>query len=222
MPWRNAQALHIFVPSAQPMENWVEQILGTVVRPLNEEFNASIGWMWVTRYIQGSDHLPITIKEHFLAQPIPNHFLLSEPYSYRYIVFRLSVEGDKRQALHQMALQLTEAAGLYAVPWVDYDIVGDLGNDRFVHEGATEEERTLRAKLVANFIDATVRLMLNSLIEENGQWKLESNTHELNPDKSFFQSIHHLFCNLTNVPTFIHLQIRPSKYPMDLKYPIQF
>lgn len=222
MPWRNAQALHIFVPATQPMDNWVEQILGTVIRPLHEEFDTSIRWIWVTRYIQNLEQLPDSVKDHFSIQAVPDRFLLPGPYSYRYIVFRVSVEEDKKQTLYQRALQLVEAAGFYVVPWVDYDIVRDLGNNRFIHEGATEEERVHRARLVANFIDATVRLMLDSLIEENGQWKLEPNTHKYNPDGSLFQSMHHLFCNATDVPIFIHLQIRPSKYPVDLKYPLQF
>lgn len=222
MPWRNSQALHIFVPTEQPMENWVEQILGTVVRPLNEEFGSSIRWMWVTRYIQDYVRLPGQIKSYFGHDPIPDHYLIQGPNPYRYIVFRLSVEEEKRQELHQMALDLTEAAGLYVVPWADYDVVGDLGMDRFIHEGADGEKRDLRAKLVANFVDATVRLMLHSLIEEKGQWKLEPNTHEQNPDGSFFQSVHHLFCNATDVPTNIYLGIQPARYPGLFKFPVKF
>jgi hypothetical protein len=205
------------------MDNWVEQVLGAVIRPLNDEHGGHIHWMWMTRYILPLNGLPGNVTSHFATEPIPESFLIQEPNRYRYVLFRLSADDAQRQQIHNAALQLAKGAGFYSVPWVDYDVVGDLGNNRFIHDAASENERIERARLVANFIDATLRLMLHSLVEEDGQWKLEPNSDTTqNPKGSFFQSVHHLFCNATNVPLSIRLSIQPSPIPLPIEFPVKF
>lgn len=45
--------------------------------------------------------------------------------------------------------------------------------------------------------------MLDAIQKDaQGRWQLEQNEDKKeNPEGSFFQSVHHLFCNATNVPT---------------------
>jgi len=217
MAWQDARALHVFVPADQHHANWVEQILGTVVRPLDDDFGDSIRWLWVTRYaepieVARRDDVGKYTKNH----PIPNTHV-TEEQTVRYItfrVFRLSAEQEVKQEIEKKAVELAQDAGYWVVPWVDFDVTSDkqLGSDRFIHKEADSEKRAARARLVVSFVDATIRLMLHSLVEEDGQWKLERNTHGENPDGSFFQSIHHLFCNATNVPLSVQVLIAASPY----------
>lgn len=203
MPWRDAYGLHIFAPSGQSHENWVEQILGSVIRPAYQEFGEQIQWMWVTRYIEPLEFARRdAIGEYCQKNPIPSNYVTHHngtPYC-RYAVFRLSVDSVSKSQIQQECLALAEKAGFWVVPWTKYDMVADLGSDRFIYPGAADLEREGRAFLVARFVDATVRLMLHSLVEEGGQWKLELNTSDQNPAGSIFQSIHHLYCNTTGVP----------------------
>lgn len=76
-------------------------------------------------------------------------------------------------------------------------------------------------------MDATLHLMLDALIEDDqGQWQLETNTNAQNPHGSLFESIHHLFCNTTNVPTTIGIAVAgtsiqlstPWMQPINLRF----
>ncbi len=198
MPWRDAQALHIFVPPQEPYgDNWVEQILGTTVLPLYQQFTDDIRWMWVTRYTGLYDEAAPPVE-----CSIPEYFRTDKRY--RYIVFRVSARDEVQQEVKTQAIRKATEGGCFADlrGWLDYDVVADLGKDRFIKAMATAEERTRRARLIANFVDATVRLMLDALVQdEGGKWRLEQNQDEQNPHNSFFESVHHLFCNATWVPT---------------------
>jgi hypothetical protein len=203
MSWHDAWELHIYAPSEEPYgENWVEQVLGTIVRPLHEQYKDDIRWTWVTRY-----------AGQYNPSAPPYGYELPEQYhangGYRYILLRVSIKDESKESLHDQAIQLARTAGCFTNPngWINYDVRGDLGNDRFVRADAGLEDRARRAQLIAYFIDATVKLMLDSIIQtDDGRWILEPNAHHVqNPEGSFFQSVHHLLCNLTGVPTFVLL-----------------
>jgi len=208
MPWRDSHALHIFAPIEEPYgNNWVEQILGTTVKPLYERYRKDIRWLWVTRYSDryNEENPPV-------GCPLPERHRSNGDY--RYIIFRASVKDESKESLHAEALQLAKAAGCYTDPggWLAYDVVADLGSDRFISSDAHYEERAQRAQLIAYFIDATVKLMIDALVQDkNGRWSLEQSNHTQNPKGSFFESVHHLLCNATGVPTTVLLIIRDNQ-----------
>jgi hypothetical protein len=198
----NPQALHIYVPLEQPYgDNWVEQVLGEVVRPVYEQFKGEIEWMWITRYSGSYDH----------NTPPPYGDALPDRYRsngyYRFVLFRANVSSTTNAAFQRQVIEHAEQAVCFVEPgWVDYDIVKDLGSDRFIRADADQEERATRADLIAQFINATVKVMLDMLaVDESGRWMWEPSVHEQNPNGSVFESVHHLFCNATNVPTTVLL-----------------
>jgi hypothetical protein len=208
MSWRDVQSLNIFAPANQfYQDNWVEQILGTTIKPIYEQYEDDIRWLWVTRYAgKYNEAKPPT------GTQIPEEYLLNGHY--RYIWFRISILEDTKEQLQDDLLGLANSAGCYIHPngWMDYDVVNDLGSNRFIIKGANTPERINRAKKVAYFIDATVRLMLDMLIEEKpGLWVFESNENEQNPNGSVFESVHHLFCNSTQVPTTVILSVQNNE-----------
>lgn len=199
MHWYNSHSLHIYAPSREPYgKNWVEQLLGEVIKPLLSEYDRSISWLWVTRYAGPYDE-----AKPPQGVPLPDNFRAAGVY--RYIVLRLHVSPEARDAVHQTAIRLAQNAGCFIEPrgWFPYEPVEDLGGDRFIRNDAEPQDRNERARLVALFVDATVRLMLHSLTrDDDGKWMPEPNAiHDQNPQGSFFQSVHHLFCNATAVPT---------------------
>lgn len=203
MSWDDSQALHIFAPSREPYkENWVEQILGDIVKPIITEFDDAISWIWVTRYAGPylDDNLPVGIS-------IPQEFHAND--FYRFVVFRLHVNSDFREAVQTKTIELVRNAGCFSDPrgWIQYDPVGDVGGDRFIRNDAERSERTERARLIISFVDITIRLMLHSLSkDEFDRWVIEPNMiPEQNPKGSMFESVRHLFCNATGVPTTVLL-----------------
>jgi hypothetical protein len=195
MNWLDAKALHIFSPDTQVNNlNWVEQILGDVVLPLLTQFGQKIEWIWLTRYMDNynQDNPPVGYK---LTDEYKGHGF------YRYVVFRCSVDKSIEPELHLLAQNLAKEKGYFAPEWLIYNVVDDLGNDRFAPTDASSQFRQDRAHLVVRLIDSTVRLMLHSLIrDEKGMRRLEKNVSPQNPNGSIFESLHHLFCNASGVP----------------------
>ena len=63
---------------------------------------------------------------------------------------------------------------------------------------------------MARLVDSVVRLHLDSIVSDQaGKWALESNNDKKeNPMGSFFESVHHLMCNSSGVPTSVLLRVR--------------
>lgn len=203
MSWNDAQALHIFVPPREPFnENWVEQILGDVVKPIIAEYDDAISWIWVTRYADqyAADNPPVGVL-------IPQEF--HSDGRFRFVVLRLHVDPDFREAVQARTIALLQNTGCFSDPrgWIQYDPIGDVGGDRFIRNDAEQSERAERARLIISFVDITIRLMLHSLSkDESNRWVIEPNMiPEQNPKGSMFESVRHLFFNATGVPTTVLL-----------------
>lgn len=83
----------------------------------------------------------------------------------------------------------------------------DLGGDRFLATTRTDKSVADRAYLVLSYLHIIAELMIDHLIYQGkGYWVLESSTDDReNPNGSNFESLHHLFCNMTQVPLSILL-----------------
>ena len=203
MPWYNAQALHIFAPSRDPFgQYWVEQILGEVLRPVLADYDNVISWVWVTRY-SGK----YTDNDPPLGIAVPQEFHTNGWF--RYIVLRLHANSGLRESVHSRTVELAQACGCFTDPrgWIQYDPIKDVGGDRFIRNDADHSQRIERARLIVQFVDTTIRLMLHSLSRDTaGNWLTEPNMiPKQNPKGSIFESIRHLFCNATGVPTTVLL-----------------
>lgn len=199
MTWYKSNTLRIFVPAIDPFgDNWVEQILGAVIKPIVDKYLNHISWLWITRYSN-----PYHVDKSSSGYLLPEQFCVDD--CCRFVKFRLHADEIVRAELHQEVMQLAKSELCFPEPngWILYNPIEDLGSNRFIRADATTEERSQRAKLIVFFMDATIRLMLNSLsCDDSGKWSLEPNElKEQNPNGSFFESAHHLFCNATGVPT---------------------
>jgi hypothetical protein len=194
----------VFVPWSLPYDqtNWVEQILGEIVLPVMNEYSFQIDAVWMTRYIDSMSREPYQgLHQPFLRQQQDGQEF------WRHVKLRFLLTGEPTLFKSQFLTLIREAGCIAPSGWQDYDLVDDLGQKRFVEPQASYDERVERAYLVFRFIDATTRLMLDAIRKDvNGLWHLEENEDKQgNPEGSFFQSLHHLFCNATNVPTLANL-----------------
>ncbi len=199
MTWRDVQALHIYFPPHRLHAHWGNEIIGKVIKPIVEGY--AIRWLWITRYLQAvadTPHLSIPLDYQFVTPDAPN-----VPRN-AFILFRLSIEN---KAAQQRTVEVARTAGYHVLDWTDYDVVDDLGKNRFIHADASDVERVERAYQIAMFMSTAATLLVYSLKEDNGEWQIEANSDKTNnPDGSFFQSVHHLFCNTTEVP--LSVQVR--------------
>jgi hypothetical protein len=188
----------IFVPTTVPFDTptWAETVIGGIIAPtLGHE--PGLRWFWFSRYCcsaeRDSDDCDISaIPDEFR---LPNGLLRS-------VRFRYSITDERCQAFESSCQFNISNLGCWVSDFRTFDFTGDLGSDRHVGGERTELRRQTRAQLVAEFYHAISRLVVHALIgpDELGRYELETNDSPQNPLDSSFETLHHLFCNITDVP----------------------
>lgn len=198
-----ARQTRIFVPPTRLYDEatWAETLLGRVIAPLTHE-HPSLLWFWFSRYVQERDEDvgDCDISQIPASFEFPGSLLCS-------VRFRYALPEEDRLSFEARAQELIDASGARVSDFREYDWVGDLGGDRFVGEDRSDVRRQIRAELVVAFCTAVSRLTLDCLRGpgRKGRYRLEENDSPQNPYGSSFESLHHLFCNMTDVPTFVLL-----------------
>lgn len=195
----------IFVLPQEPHETFVETLVGRTIAPLCQVFSAALKWFWFTRYTQiigqpGEDRgdcdfdaIPPQYKLGFVGNP-PLH---------RSVRFRFGVIDDAAQEVVQSLGNLIAANGYAHSGVIEWNQLNDAGSGRFLAtENTTPARQVQRAALVTEYYYSICRLFSDALVgpDENNCFRLETNSHEQNPNKSTFESLHHIFCNITEPP----------------------
>lgn len=90
----------------------------------------------------------------------------------------------------------------------DLTLVADLGGDRFLGPGLQDRRAEDRALLVLKYLHSVAELMCDAIRKgDDGYWYAEPSQSKENPEGNIFQSLHHLFCNMTQVPLYAYLSI---------------
>ncbi|TXT21539.1 MAG: hypothetical protein FD138_4050 [Planctomycetota bacterium] len=198
----------LFVQSNEAQSDWAETLIGRVFRPLTTEFAESLHWFWFSRYGSSADdsgdcdiaQIPAEYKQPVQPGDIGYH---------RSMRFRFSISDDRQPDFERRGQQLINDNGYRISDFRPYDYVGDTGNNRFLGTENRQPGRAeQRAILATNFYAAISRLVIDALVgpDDQGRYRIESNDDQLqNPRGSTFQSLLHLFCNITNVPTDIYV-----------------
>jgi len=187
----------IFVPNAVPYngETWAETLLGRVIQPLLQS-HPTIHWFWFSRY-----YAPPSIDSGDCdINFVPKEFQINE--SLRSFRFRFALPDSDTQTFEENGSLRIKDEKCVISDWRDYGLVADLGGNRFVGEVRDNARRTERANLVVSFLHSLSKLVLHTLIgpDTEGRFHIESNDDRQNPLYSSFNSMHHLFCNITAVP----------------------
>ena len=197
----------VFVPFREPEEGWAETLIARIIRPLTDRFSDRLGWFWFSRYGEFSDELddcePGKISSEYLRPRVgggPSH---------RSVRFRYSIADGHLEEFEQCAKTLIDEHGYRISDFRPYDIVADIGSGRFLAvENRLPGRAERRARLVTEFYMASSWLVLDALVgpDADGRYRLETNDDlRENPRGSTFQSIHHLFCNITGTPTDVYV-----------------
>ena len=190
----------IFAPLAVPFDSyWAETIVGAIIAPaISQEQN--LEWFWFSRYEltaqQDADDCDI--------RDIPQGFLNPQNQFYRSIRFRYSITEEARQTFENRIQNQITKHGCWISDFRDYPFLEDLGGNRHIGGERTPDRRQHRAQLVARLYQAISELVVDTLVgpDEEARYQAEKNDDSRNnPLGSTFESVHHLFCNITDVPT---------------------
>lgn len=198
----------VFVRSDEPHEDWAETLIGRVFCPLTNEFTDTLVWFWFSRY-----GAPATDSGDCNIAVIPDEY--KQPLQpggervHRSMRFRFNIADDRQAEFERRASELIEQ-GRYAISdFSDYSYIGDIGNNRFLGvENRQPGRAEQRAVLATNFYWVISRLVIDTLVgpDEHGRFRIETNDDLMqNPRGSTFQSLLHLFCNITNAPTDVYI-----------------
>lgn len=194
MPERQVR---IFIRSDEPHPQWVETLVGRVVKPFVEEKGGALEWFWFSRYA-----CPLDDSGDCDINQIPDE--CKQPPRHRSVRFRFSVANDQQQEVEADLIEKIAAAGAHISGIIPYNHVADTGNNRFVGaEDRSDAKRQRRAGLVIAYFMSVSKLFLDYLVgpDADNRWRLEDNDDTLqNPERNAFQSLHHMFCNITEVP----------------------
>ena len=169
------------IPDSSPFDkqpSWFQTFVGAVVMPVCE--SGGLRRFWFTRY-GAVGHGKTAL-------------------------FR--VETDDIEIIEQLIQDLAASKGITFVKREDYDPHGDLGtgeSSRFLGTDAKHHDNVRRGELAFNFLHAAAVLMLDCLVgpDENGYFALEAEKASGFSRESSFEQFHHLFCNMTCVPTYM-------------------
>lgn len=185
----------IYAPAKPPYDThlWAETMMARIIKPL-AEVNDELDWFWFTRYA--------SVEQEFAdsdGSNVPAGFFGSQLC--RSIRFRFEIHEDKLADFENRGTALIEREGCWISDWRDYG-VGELCADRFLGELRSAERRQERLPLVKNYVNSVSRLALHLIVpaDDEGRFRFETNDHELNPTNSTLYSLHHFFCNPTEVP----------------------
>ena len=180
------KSLHLQLPSDKPFDhdNWFESFVGNFVLPLLE--TGLIDRYWFSRYQDQT--LGKHVRFRFSTKDYP---LLETKISILILKWALKDLGDEGE----------------------YTLVGDLGNNRFLGDNPRQTDKEQRANLVFDFLNAICRLFVDFLSnsDANGYWYLEKETKSGQNFQTAFESLHHLYCNITNCPALVVEATHPQK-----------
>jgi hypothetical protein len=195
----------IFVPPNPPFDDasWAETLVGSVINPLVGQ-PGILDRFWFSRYTA-----PRNDSGDCDIGLIPEGFGIDNNYRsigthglFRSLRFRYEME-DGALALFEQAAQEAIADSRCGISdFRDYPFLQDLGGDRFIGGDRTDLRRQERAHLIYRFLQSTCLVYIHCLVgpDEGGKYMLEICESDENPLGSIFESVHHLFCNITDVP----------------------
>lgn len=154
----------------------------------------------------------LKLHEHFWFTHYGNHL-------------KFRVLTDKYAAMKTTIDTLTTQLGL-----VDrgdektLTLVQDLGHDRFLAPTRTDKTPADRALLVLRYLHSIAELVCDNVVKAaDGYWHLEQSMNRENPNGSNFESLHHLFCNSTQVPLFVTVDLSTEwMQPLRAKIPVGY
>jgi hypothetical protein len=201
----------VFVPYTETSD-WAETLIGRVFRQVVQEFDARLRWFWFSRYVciismPGEDvgncefdTIPAEFKRPFPGCSQAGH---------RSLRFRFEIDDSDQAAFETRLQQLLGQYGYAFSDIRDYDQVEDTGGPRFLGVENRQSGRDIqRARLVTALYHVISQIVMDALVgpDQSDHYHVEHNDNQQNPHGATFESLHRLFCNITQVPISVLIQ----------------
>jgi hypothetical protein len=184
----------IYAPATPPYDNhlWAETMMERIIKPLTTG-QVGLTWYWFTRYA--------SVQPEFAdsdGSGLPSGFFGNQLC--RSLRFRCEVDDGLVSAFEASGSQLIAQEGCWNADWREYGI-GELCSNRFIGEDRSDARRDERLALVKAYVGSVSRMVLHAVVpaDNQGRFRFEQNDDPLNAHGSAFFSLHHLFCNPTDV-----------------------
>lgn len=183
-----SKSVSLSIPDDPPydrQENWYESFVGRDLAPVID--SGRFRRYWFTRY--GA----IGQRKH--------------------ILFRF--DANDLEAAEESLSPLRAKFRLGPGGYTDYDIAGDIGRgekSRFLGNNGRHQDAARRGDIAFDFLHASARLFIDCLTgpDDEGYWCLEPEKTSGFSVATSLEQFHHLFCNLSNVPTWIVICAHPG------------
>ncbi len=176
-----------------PYDNahWAETMMARVVKPLIRSHE--LNWFWFTRYASITPEFADSDGTNAPAGFFDGQICRS-------LRFRIDIDDNRLEDFEANASALIDKERCWIADWRAYG-EGELCSDRFLGEDRSDIRRTERLAIVRDYTESVCRLAVHALVpaDERGRFRFEVNDNPLNPHASAFFSLHHLFCNATEV-----------------------
>jgi hypothetical protein len=196
----------IFAPYSSPFLDqwWAETIIGHIIKPLVTS-GIHLNWFWFSRYVSPrsgdvGDCNINQIPEIYGIYPGNQNPQYSDLY--RSIRFRYSVPNNFQDEFESQAMRFIEHAGVqYQISVIMISLVIWVAL-RFIENNVSQVRKEERANLVVDYLHSISKLIVDCIevLHTTEGFSLEKSTSMENPNGSIFESLHHLLCNMTNVP----------------------
>ena len=212
----------IFAPPSGRFDTayWAETLVGTILVPVLKEYQG-IHCFWFSRYDctaeNDSGDCDINIIKQHVTPMTNGHF--------RSVRFRYRVSKEAAESFEARLQEQISKLDCHVSDFRSYDWVGDLGGERHLAAPRSSERKQARADLVGECYCSISKLVIATLVgpDADGRYSPEVNDNNQNPQNSTFESIHHLFCNISAVPLRVYLtqEIGTSWMPLTrVAYPV--
>ena len=131
----------------------------------------------------------------------------------KHILFRFETDDLPAIEPYITALQASFSPGRDG--YTDYDYAGDLGRgeqSRLLGDNIRHQDPARRGDIAFDFLHASARLLLDCLTgpDADGYFQLEPETSSGFSVETSLEQFHHLFCNMTCVPTYMVIAAHPN------------
>jgi hypothetical protein len=201
--------VRIFAPQADvPFDNefWVETVIGSIIKPSVDNAEG-LEWFWFSRY----DCTPEEDSDDCDITKIGKDFQNAQTGHYRSVRFRYSIEDAKADEHEKNCRLLIEKVRCRISDFLPFKIE-TLGDNRHLGGDRSAVRQTNRANLVACLYHAVSRTVIDALTGPDAKcrFSVAHNDHGQNPLGSSFQTLHHLFCNITDVPLAVTVSLQTA------------
>lgn len=196
----------IFVPPASwyTTDDWYPTLLGKIILLLVTT-EPKPDWYWICPYqnTPQGDTDDWDPNSNAAKENIPRYTW--QDGLVRNVKFRYGISDEKVDEFETKGNRLIAEGIGFITDWRPYGLEGDLGGGRFLSK-EKEAEKDARVRLMTGFLQSLSELVLHTLVRsEGGAYRFEINEDDQNPQNSTFESVHHMFCMITDVPLRVRL-----------------